>query len=158
FSQPGFPTCLSELGYLVQTIGVTVVLSDGTKVVPDVIASRYDPDLSLLVEIKGGQSLEDAQLSRMLKVTATDLREFAHLPVRDASAHRVGVAYLCNEEHRETFGNAGSHRGAAIIGFDGARFRTSGAALVDSDLAACLARAQVPPEAIALNLIPFDAE
>ncbi|HEX7671527.1 MAG TPA: hypothetical protein VF395_18165 [Polyangiaceae bacterium] len=158
FKQPGFPTCLAELGYLVQTIGVTITLADGTKVVPDVMASRHDPDLTLLVEVKSGQEMDGAQLARMLQVTAADLRDFAHLPVRDVQAHRVAIVYLCNEEHRESFAEVAARRGATILGFDGARFRTSGAALADTDLATCLARAEVDHGAIPLDLIPFDRE
>ena len=158
FKQPGFPTCLSELGYLVHTIGVTIVLADSTRVVPDVIASRHDPDLTLLLEVKGGQEVDYAQLSRMLQVTPADLRDLAHLAVRDVNSHRIAVVYVCNEEHRQNFAEAAAHRGATIIGFDGSRFRMSGAALADADLAACLARAEVAPNTIALNLIPFDAD
>lgn len=158
FRQPGFPTCLSDLGYLVQSIGVTILLSDGTKVVPDVIASRRDPDMTLLVEVKGGGTPDGEQLSRMLRVSATDLRDLAHLPIREPATHKICVVYLCNEEHRTAFAEAVGHRGAAIIGFDGSRFRTSGAALADADLASCLARAEVPDSAIPINLIPYDAD
>jgi hypothetical protein len=75
FQQPGYPDCLSRLGYLVRSIGVTILLGDGTKIAPDVVAQQ--PHLTLLTEVKGGKDLDSDQLGRMLRVTPSDLQQFA---------------------------------------------------------------------------------
>ena len=158
FGQPDYPRCLEEVGYLLRSIGVTMLLADGTRIAPDVVATREDPDLTLLVEVKGGRDLDMDQLARMLRATPEDLRDIAHLPVRDVSSHRVHVVYFCNEECRQGFADAVATRSASVIGFDGCRFRIAGAALPDADLEACLVGAKVNTSAVPLAIVPFDAD
>lgn len=158
FRQPGYPACLEDLGYLLRSIGVTMLLGDRTKVAPDVVVQRQDPDVTLLVEVKGGRDLDADQLARMQRVTPDDLRDIAHLPVRDPSAHRIHVVYVCNEECREDFATIVGARPATVVGFDGSQFRLSGATLPDPRLDACLGEATVDPAAPPLAIVPFDAE
>ncbi len=158
FRQPGYPACLEDLGYLLRRIGVTMLLGDGTKVAPDLVAQRQDPDLTLLVEVKGGRDFDGDQLERMQRVTPDDLRDIAHLPVRDIGAHVVHIVYVCNEECRVEFAQTIGARPATVVGFDGARFRISGAALPDPDFEARLREATVQPAALPLAIVPFDAE
>ncbi|HEY1691707.1 MAG TPA: hypothetical protein VGG39_06080 [Polyangiaceae bacterium] len=155
FKQPGYPDCLSKLGYLVPSVGVTFVLGDGTKLAPDVVAQS--PGLTLLTEVKGGKDLDGDQLSRMLRVTATDLRDFAYLHVPDPSAHRVHVLYVCNDECRAAIAEGLGARIATVAGFDGERFRFSGSQLPDAALSRCMADARMK-EAPPLAIVPFDAQ
>jgi len=154
FKQPGYPDCLSRLGYLVHSIGVTILLGDGTRLAPDVVAQAHN--LTLLTEVKGGKELEGDQLARMNRVTPADLREFAYLPIHDVSVHVVHVLYVCNEESREALTAGIGVRRATVAGFDGKRFRLSGTPLPDAALARCLEEARVNEMASPLTIVPFD--
>jgi hypothetical protein len=156
FRQPGCPACLDDLGYLVQAIGVTVKLPDGSVIVPDVVTSRTDPDLTLLVEVKSGGHVELDQLRRMLNVTPEDLRQNAYLPTRDLRSHVIQVVYFCNEDHRQALEPDLRDTAVCIIGFDGERFRASGSELRDADLRAHLDGARLPAGGHPLAIIPFD--
>jgi len=159
FRQPGYPAFLEDLGYLVQSIGVSFKLPDGKTVAPDVITSQPERRVTLLVEVKSGGQIKLDQLRRMLAVTPEYLRDYAYLPVPEPDEHRVQVVYVCNEEHREELDAQISGVGPVVLlSFDGARFRVSGVALLDADLGASLADAEVAPGSPPLAIVPFDDE
>jgi hypothetical protein len=66
--------------------------------------------------------------------------------------------YLCNEAVRDAFAATVGSREVTVVGFDGARFRFSGKALADQDLARCLGNAEVAADATLLAMVPYDAE
>lgn len=157
FTQPGHPDCLARHGYLVEAIGVTISLGADAKVAPDVVALQPERQLTLLVEVKGGRSVDMQQLRRMLSVTAEDLRDRAHLHVPDPAKHHVHVVYFCNEEHAADTAEELAGKPTTVIGFDGASYSLAGAALPDEDLASCLRDATITGHA-ALDIVPFDQE
>jgi hypothetical protein len=130
----------------------------GRRLHPTFIISQPDRRLTLLVEVKGGKQVDLAQLERMLKVTPQVVRDNAYVAVAELSSYRVQVAYFCNDEHRTELQEQVANPAVSVIGFDGAGFRTSGASIVDPDLATCLAKSEVASNAAKLAIIPFDRE
>lgn len=157
FKQPGYPSCLFSGNYLIQSIGVISILSCGAKIAPDVIASRVDPDITFLVEVKGGRDFDDDQFSRMLKTSSSDLRDLVYLPIRDVATHVVHLLYFCNNECAGDFVNRVGTR-ASVVGFDGERFSIYGASLPDTQLADCLSSSKVLSGASPLGIVPFDGD
>ncbi len=158
FRQPGWPPLLAEAEYLVDRVGVGFRLGDGTMLSPDIVATCRPRSVTLLTEIKGGANLDVGQLGRMERVTPEDLRDFAHLSIANPQTHRIGIVYLCNEEHFDAIVVASTGRRATIIGFDGRRFHLGGAPLVDGQLGAAFAQARVEEGVPPLDLFPFDKE
>ncbi len=155
FTQPGWPACLARCEYLVHGIGVTIPLSDRSKISPDVLAGKAS--VTLIIEVKSGRNLDLGQLGRMESCTPEELRDYAHLHVPDPATHGVGIVYVCNDEHVERIAESCEDR-ATIVGFDGSSFSISGAPLPDVDLTTELQSCSVDPEALPLAIVPFDQE
>lgn len=158
FRQPGWPTAFLDTGYVVYAVGVGVVLPDGSKIAPDVLASAPERGFSALVEVKGGRDVAGDQLRRMEAVTPTDLRDSAHLRVADPGTHRIQPVYLCNQDCFDDVARSVAGHRAAVVGFDGQRFVLGAAPLEDGELARTLQGAAVPPGAQPLAIVPFDHE
>lgn len=159
FKQPGWPTVLSDAGYLVHGVGVTFKLPDGDTVTPDVLASSSARNVALLIEVKGGSGFKHDQAGRMERVTAVDLRDSAYLPIADPTSHQIAIVYVCTPDNRDVFVEAVTGRAlGTVVSFDGVRFRFGGAALPDSELQQAWAAVEIAPDAAPLGIIPFDQE
>lgn len=158
FKQPRWPPVLDQSAYLVHGVGLGLVLPENRRVVPDIVASCTERDISLLVEVKSGGGLDRDQLDRMLALTPEDLRDLNHITIRNLTSHRVQVLYVCNSAEIDGFKIAVAGRPrVAVVGFDGSRYTLVGD-LADRVLAEKLGEARVDPEGIPAAIVPFDHE
>jgi hypothetical protein len=153
YRHPGWPTLLADCGYLVHGVGVTIAAR--VTISPDVLASSAERNTVLLFEVKGGSDLDMGQFRRMQQIGATDLRDFAHLPICDTSACKVGIVYFCNSEEFAAVCAAVGGR-AGVVGFDGGRFAVEGDGFPDQDLVKRLRSAAVEPGTLPPGIVPFD--
>lgn len=158
FKQPGWPTVLADAGYLVHGVGVTFKLPDGTRIAPDVLVSSSTRNVALLIEVKGGAGFDHEQAGRMERVTATDLRDSAYLQIADPACYRVGIVYVCAQEHHATFVEAVSSRAGTVVSFDGARFTFGGSALPDVELGQAWVNIDIAADTPPIAIIPFDQD
>ncbi len=75
----GWPSTLKDLGYFVDWVEPTFLNSEGKKVNPDLLLSSNKLLHSLVVECKGGTSLDDDQLDRLIKVTVDSIRNMVNI-------------------------------------------------------------------------------
>jgi len=73
----GWPSTLKDLGYDVDWIEPKLINSEGRKVIPDLMLTSNKFLHSLVVECKGGKTLDKDQIDRLSKLTVDSVRDKA---------------------------------------------------------------------------------
>lgn len=94
-----WPSILRNLGYEVDWVEPRLINSEGKKVVPDLMLTSNKFLHSLIVECKGGKTLDKDQLDRISKLTVESIRDRAS--VYDVRRLNMDVCFASFEEYLE---------------------------------------------------------
>ena len=93
---------LADLGYEAKLIEQKIgTASGGKKVHPDVVAVSERLVHSLVIECKGGRTLDTEQISRYKMLKSSDLRRWHH--IHDPNKHTHDICLLIYREHDNAF-------------------------------------------------------
>jgi len=96
---PGWPSILKDLGYDVDWIEPRLINSEGKRVVPDLMLTSNRLLHSLIVECKGGKTLDMDQFNRLTKLDVNSIVDRAS--VYDVSKLKMDICFTSFEEHLE---------------------------------------------------------
>ncbi|MBA2520184.1 MAG: hypothetical protein H0V24_10995 [Chloroflexia bacterium] len=86
---------LGNLGYVLDGLEIPMVDPTGNRFVPDILVTRSDINLSLLIECKSGpDSVEEQQVSSYLTMQGLEVVRQGRLTVASSSSHRVDAVFF----------------------------------------------------------------
>jgi len=102
-------TTLSDLGYEVQILEQTIHLSTGYAVKPDVVSASNSLLHSLVIDVKGGKTVDQSQLDRYSDLKTDDLRWVSWNNVYDKSHLTLDVC-ICDLSENHNFIKLGNSK------------------------------------------------
>jgi len=94
-----WPSILRDLGYNVDLIGATYLNKDGRETTPDLTLTSNRQLHILLVECKGGKTVNEDQLERYTKLTEESIRD--KVSVYDPRRITFDICYITTDKHYE---------------------------------------------------------
>lgn len=90
----GWPSTLKDMGYNVEYIEPTFLNADGQKVNPDILFTSNKQMHALVIECKGGKTIEDEQINKYARINKNSLIDRVSVKEPTKLTHDVSIVGL----------------------------------------------------------------